>query len=144
MPAEAAASFAIERLDRAVDREVQIYGEILASGSATAIKSNHQAIPDEAVAGAIKNALHQTKLDPQSIASIQMDRQSNVLRDRVDEIGDAAAGSSGLSIAALLLAFRHGHSLSPIASNIDAMDNGLASCLIFGNGNITSEQRRAA
>ncbi len=142
--AEAAGGFVIERIDRAESRGATIYGEILASGSATAIEPNHQANRDEAIAGAIKNALYQTSLDPQSKASIQMDRRSSVLRSRVDDIGDAAAGSSALSIAALLLAFHHGQSISPVASNIDAMDNGLASCLIFGNRNLASEQRSVA
>ncbi|QDT13831.1 beta-ketoacyl synthase N-terminal-like domain-containing protein [Stieleria marina] len=143
-PAEAAAAFVIERLGHAAKRGAPNYGEILTTGSATAIASNHQANLAEAIAGAIKNALHYTHLDPQSIAAIQMNRQETRLRHFVDGLGDAAAGSSALNIATMLLAFQREQNVPPLACNIDTLESGLASCLIIRNSKVDSYHRSAA
>ncbi|MGB7345658.1 MAG: beta-ketoacyl synthase N-terminal-like domain-containing protein [Pirellulaceae bacterium] len=155
-PAEGAAAFVIERRQRAIERGAVIYGEILGASSATAIDTDHRARPSEAIAGVIDNAICQSGLDPILIHSIQTNRDATEfdaisgrigeppINSIIDRTGDAAAGSSALSIAATLLAIHHGENKTSATINIDAMDNGLASCVVFANSQVPATARDAA
>ncbi len=155
-PAEAAAGFVIERLEHAMQRNATIYGQIVGTGSATYINPGHQANPPEAIVGAIDNALACTDTDPQQITAVRTNRRVSelaIVGDRFDETqfdcfiqrtGDAAAGSSALGIASTLLALHHSDSEPSVMINIDATDNGLASCLVFANATVPGQARDVA
>lgn len=155
-PAEAAGAFVIERMDRAIARSAKIYGEVIATGSATAIDADHRSRPNEAIAGAIGNAIHQSDFDTQLIRQIQSNHKIKQLHDVntlfdqssfdsiIQRTGDASAGSSALSIAASLLALQSDSSSRSTTLNVDAMKNGLAGCVVFCNRNVPSHISRDA
>ena len=153
-PAEAAAAFVLERMDSAIDRGVTIFGEILAVSSATMIQQDHRSNPRAAIQAVIADAMEQSRVQADSIGFLNTDSTAADFEPPHQElanattfslrklIGDAAAGSSALAIAASLLSIhdeqppaghqRTGASPATIAMNVNAMDNGLASCLIMG------------
>lgn len=140
-PAEAAGAFVLERRDAAIKRQATIYAEILATTSATMIDGQHRAQPDQAARAALASALERAGVSAQSIGLLHADPgfvdfgkatthlEATQIRSLKPHIGDAAAGSSAIEIAASLLAVPNGPS---VAINLHAMPNGLASCLVLG------------
>ncbi len=140
-PAEAAGAFVLERMDRAIERDAQIYGEILACSSATVIDRDHRARPRRAIEHALASALEQSGVAPERVSRINADLDLQGIADHLhrativslkQRTGNAEAGSNSLEIAASLLAMQRGND-DAVAINVNALANGLASCVMIGN-----------
>ncbi|QEG39861.1 beta-ketoacyl synthase N-terminal-like domain-containing protein [Roseimaritima ulvae] len=140
-PAEAAGAFVLERLDAAIKRQATVYAEVLATASTTVIDAQHRAEPYQAARAAVATAVERSGVAAPSIGLLHADPQfvdfgqatehlkATQIRSLKPHIGDAAAGSSAIEIAASLLSVHNGPS---VAINVQAMPNGLASCLVLG------------
>ncbi len=123
-PAEAAAAFVLERMESAIDRGAPLLGEILAAAAATMIEPDHRANPQAAGKASVAAALAQAGIAADAVAVTNSEAISR-------RIGNAAAGTSALEIAAILLSRR-------TVIHVSTMDNGLASCVVIGGKDIAT------
>ena len=152
-PAEGAAAYVLERMDAAIDRDADIFAEIIGSGSATSIRPDHRADPSTAFTRALAGVLKQSRVRQGSVSHVSVDRAATdfsvhqAIADSpvvslLQRTGDAQAGSSAMAVAASLLSMRFGQPPTAetsseaeektVAVNVNSIDSGLASCAVLG------------
>jgi 3-oxoacyl-[acyl-carrier-protein] synthase II len=128
--AEGAGAIVVERLECALDRGAQIYGEIVGAGSSCVVDRSYVPRCDRALANAMRMALRGARMSPDAIGHIhahglgtqRSDRyEAKAIRDvfgkRSEQIplvaaksymGNAGAGCGAIELVASLLALKHG------------------------------------
>lgn len=134
-PGEGAGALVLEEMNAALQRGAHIYGEVLGTGSASAVGHGAVAGCRKALTRAMRQALSQARQSPHSVGHIHAHglgtrdsdiAESQAIRDVFGEaaseipvvaakshFSNAAAGAGALELIASLLALQHGH-LFPI------------------------------
>lgn len=138
---EASGTLILETRAHAEARGAKIYGRILGTGAATVSTPNGTAKIREAIAGAMKNALKQAKVEPADIGHVNAHGMGTIESDRAEAaairdvfgdqnvlvtapkswIGNAAAGAGIVELAMSLLALQDNNKV-PAILNYETSD----------------------
>jgi len=151
-PSEGAAAIVLEDRAAAVRRGARIYGEVLATASASRLHGAHGAVRPPAVVVAVKQALRRAALTPESLGHLHVPGWNGLQRMSSDvwalsaafralpgqpgadaclpvvaaraRLGHAGVGSGALELVASLLALDRGELFSLTADSVPGGDSG--------------------